>query len=370
MTSKHNLSRLTLVVPTYERQDFALRLMNYWADKGPHLIVLDGSAKPIEPAKLDIFGSHIQYLHRPVGMYQRLSEALESVKTEFAALAGDDEFYVPSAVEACIKELDKDDGLVACCGRALGFWPKNQRVFGSPQYPRLGGYAVDAESAKERLVQHMSDYVPSLFYAICRAQLWKTAWEYTLRREFPFFAAGELQFEMCMAYAGRSKVVPELMWLRSHGEAEPVRDTDPSLDDKKKFPAWWVDASKVMEHEEFVSIMSRGFSELLPGADGDLQRAAVAGVQAYLEFYRNNTNSRGGLTTLRQLALKIIPTFAKPFLKLMVRGLRRCKSDKRPELLQAARVLEKSRVRVDFPSLEGIQEIIIQFHKNRNPLGV
>jgi len=156
------LQRLTLVIPTYERQDFVLRLMNYWLDKGPHLIILDGSAKPIEPARLDIFGSHIQYLHRPVGMYQRLLEALDLVQTEFAVLAGDDEFYVPSAVAACIKELDEDDGLVACCGRALGFSPKNQRVFGSPKYPRLEGYAVDAEGAEERITQHMIDYVPSL----------------------------------------------------------------------------------------------------------------------------------------------------------------------------------------------------------------
>jgi len=369
MTIKHNLSRLTLVVPTYERQDFALRCMNYWADKGPYLIVLDGSVKPIRPAKLDFFDSHIQYLHRPVGLYQRLLEALDLVETDFVALAGDDEFYMPSAVEACIKQLDKDDGLVACCGRALGFWPKNQRVFGSPHYPRLKGYAVNAEGAEERVVQHMRDYVPSLVYAICRAQLWKTAWGYTLRKEFPFFASGELQFEMFVAYAGRSKVVPELMWLRSHGETEPVRKTDPSLDVKKQIPGWWADPDKEKEHEEFISIMSRGFSELLPVTSGDLRRAVFTGVEAYLEFYGNHTNSRGGLTILKRLALKIIPSFAKPFLKSVLRGFWRHKFGQHAELLQAARVLEESGVRVDFRALEEIQKIIIQFHKNRNSIG-
>jgi len=335
------------------RQDFALRLISYWADKGPCLIVLDGSAKPIEPTKLNIFGSHIKYLHRPVGMYQRLLGVLDLVETEFVALAGDDEFYIPTAVEACIKELDVDNSLVACCGRALGFSPKNQHVLGSPQYPRLEGYAVDADSADERVVQHMSVYVPSLVYAICRATQWKTAWKYTLQTEFPFFAAGELQFEMFMAYAGRSKVVPELMWLRSHGETEPIRGTDASLDDNKTFPAWWAESGKLNEHEEFISIMSRGFNELLPGADGDLRGAAVAGFEAYLEGL--DKRGAGGLKMLKRFIVKMIPDFAKSFLK-----------KKNAELLQAARITEDSGVYVDFSSLEEIQKTIIQFHKNRN----
>lgn len=369
MTSKDNLSRLTLIVPTRERYDFILRCMHYWVDEGPHLIILDGSAKPIEPANLDIFGSHIQYLHRPVGLYQRLSECLDLIHTEYVALAGDDEFYIPAAVTACIKELDRDGDLVACCGRALGFTPKNQSVVGSPQYSRLEDYAIDADSAEERIVQHMSDYVPSLIYAISRTAQWKTAWKYILQREFSFFAAGELQFEMFMAYAGRSKVVPELMWLRSLGEAEPIRGTDPSLDTKKRFPGWWADTGKEKEHEKFISVMSRGFSELLPSTSGDLGRTVVAGVEAYLEFYSDHKNSRSGLTILKRLALKTIPDFAKPALKSVLRGFRRHKSDQHTDLLQAAGVLEESGVRVYFQELEEIQKTIIQFHKKRNSIG-
>lgn len=364
---KQILSRLTLVIPTYERQDFALRLMNYWADKGPHLIVLDGSARPIEPAKLDNFGSHIQYLHRPVGMYQRLSESLDLIQTEYVALAGDDEFYIPTAVEACIQELDQDDGLVACCGRALGFSLNNQRVLGSPQYPRLEDYAIDAYSAEGRAVQHMRNYVPSLIYAVCRSGQWKSSFKYLLQKEFHVFAVGELQFEMFMAYAGRSKVIPELMWLRSHGETKPVRGTDPSLDITKRFPTWWADSRKLKEHEELISIMSRGFNKLLPGAGGDLRGAAVAAFEAYLEGL--DKEGAGVLKIFKRLIVRVIPDFSKPFLKNMLGRSRRYKSDQHAELLQAARILEGSGVRVDFSSLEEIQKTIIQFHKNRSSVG-
>ncbi len=370
MTSKGNLSRLTLVVPTYERQDFALRLINFWADKGVHLIVLDGSATPIEPAKLDIFGPHIQYLHRPVGIYQRLSESIELVQTEYVALAGDDEFYLPSAVEACIKELDENIGLVACCGRALAFGLKEMHVYGRAQYPRLEAYALNSETPKDRVLQHMRNYVPSLIYAICRTPQWGTALKYTVQKEFPFFASSELRFEMSMAYAGQSKVISQLMWLRSHGETRKIRGaTSPSMDESRLISSWWADSSKVKEHEEFITIMSQGFSELLPDDGEDIREAAIAGVEAYLDFYRNHKSSRGVLKKLSSLVIKIIPGFAKPFLRSICSESHRYKSGEYTGLLQAARAIEDSGVHVDFHALEEIQKTIVQFHKNRYSLG-
>jgi glycosyltransferase domain-containing protein len=364
-----SLTRLTLIIPTYERQDFAQRAIDYWGDKGPHLIVLDGSLEAISSEKLDFSGTHIKYIHRPVGWYQRFLEVLDLIETEFVAIAGDDEFYIPSAVEKCINELDRDSRLVACSGRAIGFTLENQRILGSPQYPRLKDYAIDADCAEGRVLQHMSNYVPSLIYAVCRTSQWKTSWQNTVQKEFSFFASGELQIEMYLAYAGRSKVIPELLWLRSHGETEPVRGTEPWLDLKNRIPDWWEDSSKVKEHEEFISIMSRGFNELLPAEGGDLRGAVVAGVEAYLGFYENRKRGRIGSKILRRGAVKMIPDFVKPFLKNMLGRFLRHKSDQHAELLQAARVLEESGVRVDFQALEEIQKTIIQFHKNRNSLG-
>lgn len=363
MASKEKLSRLTIVVPTYERQDFALRFMNYWMDKGPSLIILDGSAAPISPANLSAFGSHIQYLHRRVGLLQRKYEGFDLVQTEYAVLAGDDEFYIPTAVEACIKELDGDDGLVACFGRVLGFSPKNQRVFGKPQYAGLEDYAVDANSAEERVVQHMRNYVPSLVYAICRTSQWKSAMKYSHQTDFPFFAAGELLFQMCMAYAGRSKVVPELIWLRSDGETEPIRGNEISLDETKRFPTWWTDSSKVKEHEEFISIMSSGFNDILPNQSGDLREVVVAGAEAYSEFYQDKIGLSSSMM-LKRLAVKMIPDFAMPFLVRMSQASRLYKPHPNTELLQAGKALEATGVRVDFRELEEIEKTIINFHKN------
>jgi hypothetical protein len=65
----------------------------------------------------------------------------------------------------------------------------------------------------------------------------------------------------------------------------------------------------------------------------------------------------------------MIPDYAKPLLKNLLARAFGSKSGYDTELLQAARFLEESGVSVDFSSLEGIQKIIIQFHKNRNSVG-
>lgn len=366
MPAKENLRRLTIVVPTYERQSYVLRLVNYWAGKGPQLVIIDGSAVPIPSHELQHLANYVQYIHNPVGLHKRLSVSLDFIQTEFVVRAGDDEFYLPSALDSCIEEMDKDNGLVACCGRALGFSSFNGNVFGRAQYQKFSGYHISSGNSGSRVIHHLRDYAPTLVYAVCRSQQWKVSWKHIVQHEFPFFASREIQFEMFMAFAGRSRVIAELMWLRSHGETHPIRGSEPSLDDKNRLPSWWADAGNEKEHEEFILIMSRGFNELLPSADGDLRGAAIAGVEAYLEFYRNDTSSRGSLPILKRMATKIIPDLAKPFLKSMVSRLRRYKSDQHAELLQAARILEGSGVRVDFSSLEEIQKTIIQFHKNRS----
>jgi len=321
MSAETDLGRLTLVVPTYNRQEFTLRLINYWSDKGPRLIVLDGSARPIKSKTLDGLGLHIQYFHQPIGMYQRLLESLNFIQTEFVALAGDDEFYVPSAVEACIVELDNDAAMVACCGRALGFTPKSQMLIGRTQYPLLEKYAVDSDLSEMRVSQHMRYYVPSLIYAICRTQQWKASWKYILSKEFPAFAIGELQFEMCMSYAGKSKVISELMWLRSNNENKPVHGTDPSLNPTKRFPHWWRNTENVIEYEEFISIMTKAFAELKPNGSNDTRSVVIDGVEAYLDFVGERANARNMKSVLRNVAAKVIPESLKPHIKALLQGL-------------------------------------------------
>jgi len=367
MDNATNLARLTLVVPTYERQDFALRLINYWSNKGPKLIVLDGSKNPIDSEILSQLSKHVHYLHRPVGVYRRLLESLDLIQTEFVALAGDDEFYVPSAVDACIKELDENQEMVACCGRALAFSVCDQIICGGPQYPRLENYLIGSDEPGSRVSDHMREYVPSLVYAICRTKLWKASWESILEREFPIFAIGELQFEMCMSYAGKSRVIPELMWLRSENETEPVRGNAPSLDPKKRFPDWWRNPKNKDEHEEFLVIMSSAFEKLLPDSKGDRRSAVIGGIDSYIDFYfgRRGKRKNKAKVILKSLLVPVLPQRVKQYLKFLLRWVRPSSTKLSVDLIPAAKVLRDSGVYIDFDAIEEIRDIVAAFHESR-----
>jgi len=212
----------------------------------------------------------------------------------------------------------------------------------------------------------MRCYVPSLIYAVCRAPQWKCVWKHTLHKEFNFFAAGELQFEMGMAFAGRSKVISSLMWLRSK-ENQPIRDTDPSYDDSKTFLSWWSEIGNKDDHEEFISVMSRCFHELLPD-EGPIPRVFVlAGLQAYLDFYLEFRRLRKN--KLRKWIVNALPEFSKPIFKRLVNHFLPGKLSYHTELLHSAKCLEGLGVSVDFLALEEIQKTIIQFHENRSSVG-
>ena len=216
------LSLLSIVVPTYNRQKFAIRQMNYWREFSAQLIILDGSELPISKKYIDSLPVNITYYHMPIPLEERLFKSTELVKTKYAMLLGDDEFYIPSAVNECIHELEEDIDIVSCMGLAARFWTApNNKVLGSEIYERLLGYKVDQNSASERISYHMGNYVCSSIYGVLRANVWKNNMLLISDTIFTAPVITELQFELGTCIQGKSKVINKLMWLRN-GENPPV----------------------------------------------------------------------------------------------------------------------------------------------------
>ena len=97
---------LTLIIPTYERQELVLMAMAYWHKQDVELHVIDGSAEPIASSMLPV-SEKIHYHHLPVSLFDRLSYATELVQTPYCSLISDDEFFLPSGLNACIAELSR-----------------------------------------------------------------------------------------------------------------------------------------------------------------------------------------------------------------------------------------------------------------------
>ncbi len=360
MVDMEKMERLTLVMPTYNRQPYALRNMQYWSGKGVTVRVLDGSDHPISSSLLSGLGSNIIYKHEQYSFVQRLNKVLPEIDTEYVALIGDDEFYIPSAVEACISELDLEPSLVACCGRALGFYTRDGIVYGRKKYPKLERYSLLQDDPSERVSSHMRDYVPTLIYAIVRVSQWKRAiYSYT-EKEFPVFAIGELQVEMCLSFSGKSKVLPHLMWLRCSNDSPKIQCTDVSLSPETVFPKWWSSSKNSEDREIFIQILSRAFEDLNTEYQGDYRLAVSDACMAYLQFYAERQDSRKvrGLAYLIRSISYRFPSFLKIFIKSILFKLFK-KFPPAYSFIDMASELENTGVRVDFEALVKIEKIIL-----------
>ena len=115
------LSSLSIVIPTFNRQEYVLRTMRYWSDYDVTVHVFDGSQVPIDDHLISVMGSNINYHHMPCCLMERLNKSIEVVYTKYSKMMADDEFIIPSALESCIEEMNNNEEIVSCIGSAISF---------------------------------------------------------------------------------------------------------------------------------------------------------------------------------------------------------------------------------------------------------
>ena len=122
-----NLSKLTVVIPSYCRQDFIIRQCANWHGSGASVVIMDGSPKPLantlHQAITDL--ADITYLHSTADAVDRLKHAATLIKTPYAVLCSDDEFLLASGLCSAIALLEQDQDLVACIGQSLLYYLLN-----------------------------------------------------------------------------------------------------------------------------------------------------------------------------------------------------------------------------------------------------
>ena len=99
-----DLSMLTVVVPSFNRHDYLLRQIRFWASRSARLIIVDGSTLPIDGRIRSAVDAHpgMEYLHHPEGFVERVSLAAGLIETPYAGLLGDDEFHLETGLAAAL----------------------------------------------------------------------------------------------------------------------------------------------------------------------------------------------------------------------------------------------------------------------------
>ena len=354
------LTDITIIIPSYNRQDYALRALRYWSNKGPVVHLLDGSSAPIEESLLRSLGDNVRYTHMPEGYYERLAAACEMIDTQYSCLQGDDEFFLPTGLRACIKELELDAQLVSCGGRVLAFNNHEEQVIGWPIYPEFAGRRIDASTSEERILQHMGNYTCSTVYAVTRTEVWKKAYQLITSFQYPIFAINELQFELMVAFLGKSKIVPSLTWMRSY-EAPPIRNTDPFLMTKNSFNDWWERDGSEVEKDEFLLKLATHLSH------GNYKLAvdeARNGFDAYVESTRvlNSVRLSGYIQSSKNSVINLMAALTPRLVKSALRPIL-IKPRHVVSLESSARLLADGGTVVPFDEVSEVVACVRAFHR-------
>jgi len=374
-----DLSKLTLVMATYGRQKHAIRNMTYWSNKGVILLVLDASPLPIEKEILKTFDKNIIYVHDQSDYNERIVNSFSKINTKYAQLISDDEFYPISAVLSCIKELEKNEDIISSIGVCLGFEVDKTRkkIFSKQCYARLIENYNDtmATDPLERLFNHLTNYEPFLMYSIIRTEIWKKAFNLPLKfirnqsdknnnEKFNFFCSDEIQINMYLAFAGRSKVIRELYWLRSFGEHPAIRDLHKKLSEPKlTFQEWWNSSS---EKEDFLNILEDSFEETKIKINVSYKEMALKCCEFFLkgnggEFLKHQLFYLKDKKKFILLFLFYLKRLTPSFLKDYVKSLGIWK-DRKVLFKDNITLLKNKEIKVDLDELNKIQKKIENFH--------
>lgn len=361
MNASIDLSCITLIMLTYNRQDYALRGMSYWGRLGVVLHVMDGTDEPISPPVVNCLNSNIHYHHEPVGIYERIQRSLNYIDTPYCALVCDDEFYLPSGLRAAVDLLEHDPSYIACSGRAIEFWEEGGRICGQFGYPKQWRYELSHDTSERRMLYHMANYTPSLTYAVVRSPKWKQAMNIVVKKEFPVFALGEIQFELAIAALGKSKVLDDVYWMRSL-ENLGIRGTDVSLDADNNFEDWWDDCNRATERDELVDIQTAGINS-------GFYFASENSVRASFIAYRNWMLPRAALHADVALANKgcSLWDLLSRILRFLVRGLRQklYKGSLPIDLLEVVAIFDPPASRETIEDIRNINKFLLSWYENR-----
>ncbi|MDG2426880.1 MAG: TIGR00180 family glycosyltransferase [Acidimicrobiales bacterium] len=278
------LSDLTVVVPTWSRQDFVLRQLRFWSSSAARLIVVDGSDSALSDRVRSAVADHprLTYLHHRCSFADRLRIAGEHLSSKYAVMLGDDEFHLPSGLRAAVRILNEDADLVGCMGQVLSFSPMDgyRRCLFSRAYPGMADFSAMQKDPTERLVAAMDPYTMATCYAVLRTPVWQRSWGSV--GSYSSGVAAEMQQAFTVHLLGPFRSNNAVQWLRSvENSITPVSDLESERGRMLWFPEWWENHKWDVEHHEFLDRITAVVAERVGLPRPECRQAINAGAQLF-----------------------------------------------------------------------------------------
>jgi len=322
----NNLRDLSIVIPTFSRQDYILRQIYYWASTKATIFIMDGSSEPLDDSLLLLLSKigNIKYFHLEISYVERIKKACDHIKTRYAMCLADDDIYLKEGICKAIDFMNKNKDPLGCISKPMGldynFARKETMLF--PYGDSLENFRVIDDNISERLEYAMASYRTATSYALFRSNEFKLIWNGIISSSC--LEATEYEHAISTYIYGKLENCGSLYWLRSH-ECEPV---DSIIDGTRRttFDLWCKDS---VYEKEYISMVERLNNKIIFNSKLNKNEASNLILNSIGHLNGKHEGLMNDSLTLRfmQYVLKILEYV--PFIKKFVIYLRFTKYGKK-----------------------------------------
>ncbi len=322
--SQGELSMLTVVIPSYERQDFLLRQCVYWHGSGAKVLIIDGSPKPLS-ARIQLMLSacdDIVYKHSQANLMDRLNQASKLIQTRYTVMLGDDEFLLLSGLRRAINLLEENSELVACIGQSLQYHLSENGlkcIYGKG-YDTYK-YEVKQDQVQDRLNFSMKNYNAATCYAVTRSSIWGKSWGGL--QKFSSAYVCELEHAFVTYIWGKLGSVDNVYWMRS--SENPPKSTDDN-NRSLHIDEWWASNKYRTERINFITKLS---DELIDSQKFDRAKAEAIVSNAF-NIYLQDAYFTANSSLIQKYRRFVVRVVKKFFTQAWVEYLKRLRFRSKP----------------------------------------
>jgi len=253
LNNVHNqLSQLTIIIPSFFRQEYLVRQVILWAYTDATIIIADGTFEPLNSRLIKIISNipNISYKHLTDSYVSRIKRSSNYISTPYAMCLADDDIFLKEGLCRAIDKLNQDHEILACMGQTIGVDYDAKIMRGSyiSYGDSLRGYQVKLENPEDRIRYAMDGYRSATPYAVYRTNEFKNIWQGI--QASSCLEATEYEHAFATYTLGNLATIEDIYWLRSH-ECEPV-DSDIEGTRATTFNLWWQEEGFQDECTSFV----------------------------------------------------------------------------------------------------------------------
>ena len=236
------LSDLTIIIPSYNRPLELERLIEYWRDIPVTVHILDGALKPCFEIGTLVNGSaKITYHSLPTKAHEkfmenyslRVIEGMSLIKSKYAALLADDDFFTLHGLCKSLELLSSNDKIDAVIGKCATYCFYGNKIQWKKKYLNwTPNEFLKDESLAVRIKNDVGKYF--IYYGILRSEKLKEIHNRANQFVFSDFRINELlAHHLGLAYC-RTEVIDEYLWVRQKAliknpsYSHKIRSSDPS----------------------------------------------------------------------------------------------------------------------------------------------